>query len=1405
MKWTPRSRTATGRLGTGVIAAALIAAPLTFVAGPVSPAAAADVQVLNSTFDDGSVGAWTGNDAATLTVVDSPDGTGKSLKVSNRKNKWDGAQIDLAPILQPDAPYTISFKARLADADQPASTVHFTVDDGSYTWVPKDTDTAIDATSWTTITGTYTLATGAKSGRMYLDTYRDGPFGDVLIDDVVITGPAKGDVPTDPTDPGTCTPKPARTVVDEDFSGETLDGTGLERDGGPTLSFEQVDGDSALRVTGRANDYDGVQTVTGKLADLVPGDTITVSSRVRLAGDTTATAAMRMVVAPQFKWLGAQPAVSASGWTTLTESWLVPADAKLTDAKVYVGSDARSDATAVYDYYVDDFSVSIQSPGCTTGGPAPGTKVIDEDFEDGLGDWKLREGGAAGGRVEASTIFAHGGTHSALVTERNSQGDGLGIDVTGALDPKATYELTAWVRFGEGQETDDVVLSLADTTAGSTSYKTLGTFTAVSNTGWTQVTASFQGTAADAALLYFETSYHGGDGTNTSDLFVDDIVVKVPEPPVIEDITPIKDTVDFPVGVAIDSRETAGAASELVLKHFDQVTPENFMKPEAWYSADHSFVTANAEADSLMTFAQENDLNVYGHVLVWHSQTPAWFFQDDSGTPLAADAAGKQALRDRMRTHIFDVAEYLSSKYGEFGSDTNPLRAFDVVNEVVDDGSAYADGLRRSEWYRILGEEYIDLAFEYANEAFNDVYAADGASHPIQLFINDYNTEQSGKQDRYFSLVERLLARGVPVDGVGHQFHVSLAMPVSALEGAIARFESLPVTQAVTELDVTTGTPESQALLIEQGYYFRDAFEAFRKHSDSLFSVTVWGLTDGRSWRKNSGAPLLFTDQLKSKPAYVGAVDGALPARLRTANVFAGDVALDADATSSPEWARLPLHAIDDESAFQARWSADHLTVFTTVTDASTDASDGVAFVVGDETYSVSRSGEVTGGGGADVADAVATERPSGYDVVVHLPLDAAVQGDAVQLDVQVTDGATTTAWNSPGVLGTLTLIEPLSYLEIAETATAPAIDGDVDAAWSGVDAVTTEKNTQGTGGAAATVRTLWKGDTLYVLAEVADPIVDVTGSDPWVQDSVELYVDPGNRKNGAYRYDDTQIRISAENAVSFGTGDEAFQRNRVQSATKLVDGGYVVEAAISLLEDGGAGTFQGLDFQVNDASNGARTSIRNWADPTGTGYQTTAHWGVGKLVAATTDPTDPGLPGTFEPITGDAPKPGDTFTVTVTGLPSETEVSLELRDAATPVARALARFAAPFSTIQPLAIAALAAPVTLGTTTTDASGTAVFQVTLPSDLAPGAYDLVVVGPEGEDLATTPLTVAAATPAAETPGGTGSDSGASPSGTAGSGGALAHTGVEPVLWLVLAALLAVGGFVLLVARRRRTA
>jgi len=994
--------------------------------------------------------------------------------------------------------------------------------------------------------------------------------------------------------------------------------------GAATIAITDAEGhdsDHSLAVTGRTANWHGVQTDAMALFD--HGVTYTISAWVKLPAGTEGSVGINFAVhqpgdpTNEFPWIGGRVNATADEWVQIGGTYSLPAGQ--TEATLYI--EAADDTSS---FLVDD--ILITKP---RSGPQPGI-VHSTDFEDGLNGWGPREVGEPGHTVTISTEHAHSGVASALVSGRDSQGDGIGLDIAPFTEPGVTYDLTAWVRFAPGAETDEIWLSLASTTGSSTAFATLGQFTNVTNDGWTQVRASFVVPEAEVSLLYFETRWQGEGVTgNTSDFYVDDIVLEIPPPPVVQDLTPIKDTLPFRVGVAIDSRETTGSPSELLLRHFNQVTHENHMKPEAWYDDDRNF-RPHSEAIAVLDYAVANNLAVYGHVLVWHSQVPAWFFQDDSGEPLTNSPAHQQVLRDRLRTHIFNIAEWLATNYGEFGAG-NPVVAFDVVNEVVSDATNDPGGLRQSEWYRILGEEFIDLAFQYADEAFNQEYAADGADRPVKLFINDYNTEVSDKQGRYRALVDRLLARGVPLDGVGHQFHVSLNTPISALAAALDRFADIDgIVQAVTEFDVTVGTPVTQARIIEQGYYYRDAFALFRDYHanhGNLFSVTVWGLTDNRSWRSTQ-APLVFDAGLQAKPAYYGITDPSeLPPLVRSAIVFGGDVPLDGNAFTAVEWRQLrPLALSDDAGSFNLRWVDDHLTVLATV---ASDAADTLEFAYGGQTVTFAK--------GSPGSLGVVDDEGPGWRAVVHLPHTGVAIGDTGTFDIRVLGGGTVLgAWNSPGALGTLSFVEPLSYLEVVQASVAPVIDGVIDPVWSEANVVRTDKRIEGTTDAKADVRTLWLDDTLYVLMEVTDPVIDLTAGDPWQQDSVEIYVDAGNFKNGPYRSQDIQIRINADNVTSFGTGPDN-QAERLVSATSRTSTGYLVEAAISMLGTNTLGAFHGLDFQVNDGSpregqaTGIRTGLHNWADPTGNGYQNTSRWGVGQLVG----PVGPQVPNCTKTVKG--------------------------------------------------------------------------------------------------------------------------------------------------------------------------
>ena len=1191
-------------------------------------------------FNDSTTGDWSQSGGPTLTYVDDGSG-GKALSIE-RFNTWDTIQ-SATGIFVADTWYRFSVKAMLPASGAVTSIgAEFVVnhDSSSYDWAAAGT---INNTGWTTLSGYYKLPAGSDptTAKVYFQANDTSPQSTytVLIDDLTVEGPrSTGGGSTGVLTSDCSNGYVALTYDDGPYAGQTnqliaaLDAAGLRAtffDWG-----QHISGNESLVAAQATNGWVGNHTWDH--ADLTTlteqqiTDELTQTQNAIQAADGLTPVLMRPPYGSTNATVKSVEAslglteilwnVDSQDWNGATTPQIVAAVRSAQSGDVVLMHDNLATTRAAIPLIADGFNATKKCPGMinpATGkavAPPPQT-VLSTDFENGgLDGWVARNGDPASAPTADLTATAsHSPTHAALVSNRTVTGDGIGHDVTGLMVEGNKYVVTAWVKFAAGSPTDSIWLSMR---YGTDVFTQLAKVTGVTGDTWKQVTAVYTMAAGASPFLYFETDYAG---TNHNDFLVDDIKVELARGG-IPDLTlePIKDSVSFPVGVAVSSAETTGWPSVLALRHFNQVTLENSMKVEGWYDASKNF-RMSPETISTLDWAQANNLRVYGHTLVWHSQTPDWFFQHDDGTDLTSSPADQAIFRARLQGHIDNVAKAISDRYGLFGSSTNPIVAFDVVNEVVSDGTTDPGGLRQSRYFQILGEEYIEDAFNWANQAFNVTYAAPAATRPVKLSINDYNTDQSGKRQRLHDLVALLLSHSVPVDLVGHQFHVSLTTQVQGLDDALAAFEDLPVKQAVTELDVSIAAPVTDAKKVDQGYLYRDAFRIFRARAADLFCVTVWGLYDSVSWHADQ-APLIFGDSLEAKPAYYGVVDSsALPPRIRTANVFQADVPLNAGATTALEWKKLPLitFGTGDKVSFQQRWEPDHLSVYVAVNDATPDASDALTLKLGANTYSFSRNG--TG----DVSGVV-SEVAGGWVAVVHIPLSpAAAEKDTLQFDVSDTDGSAVTGWNDPGAMGTLTLVETISFVEIAPANAAPVIDGAADPVWSlSNPEITTGKQVTGTDTATASVKLLYQGNMLYLFAHVIDPVLDATNSNPWEKDSVEIYVDNKNAKNGSYRTDDMQIRINYLNETSFGSGDtEANQRARLTSATQVVSDGYDVEAAISLLDGGGLNSFIGLDVQVNDASGGHRIGIRNWADATNAGYLSPSHWGVGMLAPDKTVP----------------------------------------------------------------------------------------------------------------------------------------------------------------------------------------
>jgi Beta-1,4-xylanase len=334
----------------------------------------------------------------------------------------------------------------------------------------------------------------------------------------------------------------------------------------------------------------------------------------------------------------------------------------------------------------------------------------------------------------------------------------------------------------------------------------------------------------------------------------------------------LKDAVKdkFLIGVAMNKAQIIGADSigdNLIAKHFNSIVAENCMKIEAIQPAEGEFDFALS--DLFVTFGEEHNMFVIGHTLIWHSQTPKWFFVDKNGNQVS-----REVLIQRMRRHITTVVNRYKGR----------VKGWDVVNEAINDDGSWRD----SPFYRIIGKDYVKLAFQFTHEADPDA----------ELYYNDYSMALEGKRNAVVKMIKELQSSGVKVSAVGMQTHLMLNSPsISDFEKSLIAFASLGVKVMITEMDVTVlpfpnpkggadvsqeyrydaiqnpykdGLPDSVATALYERY--ADFFRLFFKHKDKISRVTLWGLTDRDSWRNNwpvrgrTDYSLLFDRKYNPKP-----------------------------------------------------------------------------------------------------------------------------------------------------------------------------------------------------------------------------------------------------------------------------------------------------------------------------------------------------------------------------------------------------------------------------------------------------------------------------------------------------------------------------------------------------------
>ncbi len=322
---------------------------------------------------------------------------------------------------------------------------------------------------------------------------------------------------------------------------------------------------------------------------------------------------------------------------------------------------------------------------------------------------------------------------------------------------------------------------------------------------------------------------------------------------------------DFLVGVATTSGyAVSGQYSDVIQENFNSMTMENEMKPESildWQGSEKSSDGMPAiKEDALekpLKAAKETGIKLRGHTLVWHSQTPQWFFSKDYEP--SKGLVDKKTMRKRMESYIKQVLTYCEENY------PGVVYAWDVTNEVMGDGGGYRT---ESMWYQTYGDDSFILdAFTFARKY---------AGKDVKLFLNDYNTYEANKRDMILAKVRELNEKGL-IDGIGMQCHWDMDYPsVTLFETALEKFgEFKDLEIQLTEIDMHN-TDDSEEGLKKQADRYREFFDVIvnydRSGKANITSVTFWGLLDEESWlsgfRGETSYPLLFSGSCEKKPCY---------------------------------------------------------------------------------------------------------------------------------------------------------------------------------------------------------------------------------------------------------------------------------------------------------------------------------------------------------------------------------------------------------------------------------------------------------------------------------------------------------------------------------------------------------
>lgn len=793
---------------------------------------------------------------------------------------------------------------------------------------------------------------------------------------------------------------------------------------------------------------------------------------------------------------------------------------------------------------------------------------------------------------------------------------------------------------------------------------------------WTKFSGTFNvpKTADQIVIRIIEqgTNYGQGDCVKGAYCVTGVSMKKItrPKPEIEKDIPEWKTSVteslgnDSIAGTAIMLSEISDdTLMELVEKHFNAVTFGNELKPDALfnYQIDGNsvptktitfegeelqvpvvndagdsldFSRADAMADKILAWNNahpDQKIRIRGHVLVWHSQTQEWFFHENYD--ITKPYVNKETMNRRLEWFISSVFDHYFGEAAN-GKYDGLFYGWDVVNEAVIGNTYRTDKVSAAEslseirhgnnsswWHVYESNEFIINAFKYANK-----YAPEN----VELYYNDFGETDNTKCEGIVKLINDVKsAEGTRLDAFGMQAHYNVdGFSAAQFKSVAKKYAQAAGKVQLTELDFkasstydgTAATKESE--YTKMAYCHKNLYEAIKalkEEGTNVSGITVWGVIEPNSWlhsQSNLGGgasgsaqcPLLFDGNYKAKPAYWAYVDAT---KLQPA-IQKVTITEAKDGNIAGETYTIDQGAVQAE--FIPVWDADGLTVQVKVKDTTVNDADAVTvYVDPDNSASDITPHKVT------VARTAAAAIAGGYQATVKVSMKGLKVAQQISLDVVVNNDGKTGSFNdltgkqesSSKYYAVATMkpgIEKIPYGTIS-------VDADADAAWGNAVNIplTINKGSE----ASANAKVLWDDDNLYVYATIKDAALDKTGAQTHEQDSLEVFIDEDNGKTASYGEDDKQYRINYENEQSFN-GKKCLAEN-VKSATKTIDGGYVVEAAFKWTDIKPAnGTKIGLEFQINDAKDGKRIGTLSWYDETGMGWSGSNVYGTVELTGKT-------------------------------------------------------------------------------------------------------------------------------------------------------------------------------------------